>query len=59
MQSKIALILKLFLKYIIATAGQDDDNKGINNITIEILIDNAFSNDITVLNPVYIELKIW
>ena len=36
-----------------------DDNKGINNITIEILIDNAFSNDITVLNPVYIELKIW
>ena len=36
-----------------------DDNKGINNLTIEILIDNTFSTDITPLNPVYVELSIF
>ena len=35
------------------------DNSGLNNLTIELLIDGLFSSDISVSNPLYIELEIY
>ena len=36
-----------------------NDNSGLNNLTIEILIDGLFSSDISLINPLYIELDIY
>ena len=38
---------------------RDGDDSGLNNITIEILIDGLFSSDISPSNPLYIELQIY
>ena len=35
------------------------EDSGINNITIEILIDGLFSSDISAANPLYIELIVF
>ena len=45
--------------YDVFVSERDGNTSGINNLTIEILIDGLFSSDISASNPVYIELIIF
>lgn len=38
---------------------EKDENSGINQLKIELLIDGAYSSDINAGNPLYVELQIY
>lgn len=47
------------LEYDVFVESRVGDSVGINSLTIEILIDNAFSSDISSSNPLYLEVLIY
>ena len=45
--------------YDVFVEERSHDNSGLNNLTVEILIDGLFSSDISPSNPLYLELEIY